>query len=226
MSAPRSTAASRPVPSALVVDWGGVLTADLDGAMAGALSSSGVDLEQFAAVLRDWLGPAAALEARVNPLHALERGEIGIPHFEERLAHELERRQGQPIDHHGLLQRMFDAIEHAPDMNALVVRARQSGLRTALLSNSWGNEYPRDGWDDMFDAVVISGEVGMRKPEPRIYEHAAMLLSVRPADCAFVDDLRPNVDAAIRVGMVGVHHTDYASTAMELEAIFGIPLAR
>ena len=55
--------------------------------------------------------------------------------------------------------------EHAQDMSGLVRRARLAGVRTALLSNSWGDQYLRDGWQDMFDAVVISGEVGMRKPE-------------------------------------------------------------
>jgi putative hydrolase of the HAD superfamily len=212
-------------PTALIVDWGGVLTGDLDGSMAHALSSSGVDLDAFAGVLRDWLGPEAEREAHANPLHALERGEIGIPHFEERLAVELERRQGASIVHEGLLQRMFDAIEHAPDMNALVLRARHAGLRTALLSNSWGNDYPRDGWDSMFEAVVISGEVGMRKPEPRIYRHTADLLGVEPATCVFVDDLRPNITAAVEVGMVGVHHRSYRETAAELDVLFGMTLS-
>ena len=75
--------------TALVVHWGGVLTADLDASMAQAMAGSGVDLEQFGAVLGEWLGPEAQLETRVNPLHALERGEMAVPHFEERLADEL-----------------------------------------------------------------------------------------------------------------------------------------
>jgi putative hydrolase of the HAD superfamily len=120
---------------------------------------------------------------------------------------------------------MFDAIEHAPQMNSLVLRARHAGLRTGLLSNSWGNDYPRDGWDDMFDVVVISGEVGMRKPEERIYRHVLAALDVEPHEAVFVDDVRGNVDAAVALGMVGVHHLDYATTALELEALFGIALA-
>lgn len=211
--------------AALVVDWGGVLTADLDGSMAQAMAGSGVDLEQFGAILGEWLGPEAELETRVNPLHALERGEMAVPHFEERLADELARRQGEPVLHEGLLQRMFDAIEHAPQMNALVLRAHRMGLATALLSNSWGNEYPRNGWDEMFDVVVISGEVGMRKPEERIYLHTLDLLGVPAHRSVFVDDLRPNIDAAARLGMVGVHHTGYESTARELDVLFDRPLS-
>lgn len=211
--------------SALIVDWGGVLTGNLDHSMADALQGSGVDLDAFSSVLVEWLGPEAAEEARINPLHALERGEIGIPHFEERLADELGRRQHESVDHVGLLDRMFAAIEHAPDMNALVLRARQSGLATALLSNSWGNEYPRDGWDAMFDVVVISGEVGMRKPEERIYRFASDQLGVPSSSCVFVDDLRPNVEAAAAVGMVGIHHREYAATAAEIDILFGRTLS-
>ena len=100
----------------------------------------------------------------------------------------------------------------------------RSGLRTGLLSNSWGNDYPRDGWDEMFDVVVISGEVGMRKPEPEIFEHTLALLGLPAAACVFVDDLAPNVAAAVEVGMVGVQHTSYEATRLELEALFGRPL--
>ena len=119
---------------------------------------------------------------------------------------------------------MFDQFEHEPAMAALVLRAKRAGLRTGLLSNSWGNEYPREGWDQMFDAVVISGEVGMRKPEPEIFAHVLELLGVRAEETVFVDDLRPNVEAAEALGLVGVHHTSYADTAPALERLFGVPL--
>ena len=109
-------------------------------------------------------------------------------------------------------------------MNGLVRRAHGAGLRTALLSNSWGNNYPRDGWDDMFDAVVISVEVGMRKPEPDIFVHVADLLELAPKQIVFVDDLPSNVQAAVSVGMVGVHHHSYDETATELEALFDLSL--
>jgi HAD superfamily hydrolase (TIGR01509 family) len=109
-------------------------------------------------------------------------------------------------------------------MSGLVRRARRAGLRTGLLSNSWGNDYPRDGWDEMFDVVVISGEVGMRKPEPAIFAHTLELLGLRPEETVFVDDLRHNIDAAVAVGMVGVHHRTYDQTLLELEALFGMPL--
>jgi HAD superfamily hydrolase (TIGR01509 family) len=94
-----------------------------------------------------------------------------------------------------------------------------------LLSNSWGNTYPDDLWDNMFDVVVISGEVGMRKPEARIFRHTIELMGLPAETLVFVDDFPHNVSAAIAAGMVGVLHEDYDRTALELEALFGIDLA-
>jgi epoxide hydrolase-like predicted phosphatase len=211
---------SEPGLNVLIVDWGGVLTTGLGESMAAWAVDDGIDYPRFEAVMREWLGPAAALEARFNPVHALERGEIEVPDFEAHLAERLLAEAGWAPPEEGIVERMFARFEHAPDMSGLVRRAHETGLRTALLSNSWGNTYPRDGWDEMFDAVVISGEVGMRKPEPRIYRHTAALLGAQPADCVFVDDLPINVAGAVEVGMVGVLHTDYDATADELEVLF------
>jgi putative hydrolase of the HAD superfamily len=76
----------------------------------------------------------------------------------------------------------------------------------------------------MFDAIVISGEVGMRKPEPEIFAHVLELLGVSAAETVFVDDLVHNVRAAQDIGLVGVHHTSYETTAGELETLFGVRL--
>ena len=209
---------------ALVVDWGGVLTEPLQGAIAAWAEVDGIPVERYVEVMRGWLGNHQGDLARDNPVAALERGEIEVPHFEDQLASRLVEVTGRPVQARGLLQRMFAEFEHAPAMAALVLRARRAGLRTGLLSNSWGNEYPREGWDEMFDAVVISGEVGMRKPEPEIFAHVLGLLGVRADQTVFVDDLTHNVKAAEELGLVAVHHTSYDETAEELERLFGIPL--
>lgn len=213
-----------PTLRALVVDWGGVLTEPLDEAIRAWALLDGVDVEVYAGVMREWLGDHQGDLARDNPVAALERGEIEVPHFERELAARLSEVSAQRVEPTGLLQRMFDQMVHAPAMSALVLRARRAGLRTGLLSNSWGNEYPREGWDEMFDAIVISGEVGMRKPEPEIFAHMVDLLGVPAAETVFVDDLARNVDAARAAGLVGVHHTSYDRTAAELSELFGVPL--
>jgi epoxide hydrolase-like predicted phosphatase len=102
-----------------------------------------------------------------------------------------------------------------------VVRTvRAAGVRTGLLSNSWGLDYERDDWDALFDAVVISGEAGLRKPDPAIYALASERLALPPEQIVFIDDLRPNVQAAAAAGMVGVQHVDLETTVSELEILF------
>lgn len=210
----------------LVVDWGGVLTIGMREAMGAWVADEALDIDAYISVMREWLGPEYGMEAAFNPIHALEKGELEVPQFEEHLAQALATRTGVTVDSAGLLQRMFRFFRNSPDMIALVRRAREQGIRTALLSNSWGDNYPDDLFDGMFDAVVISGRVGMRKPDPEIFEYTLSELALPAGECVFVDDLLPNVHAARALGFVAVHHTDYASTAGELDALFGRTLSR
>ena len=209
---------------ALVVDYGGVLTNSLAETMGAWFAAEGIDGDVFGRAMRALMGPQGEREAAANPVHALERGEIEIPHFEERLAEHLLSTTGEPVRAEGLLTRMFAGFERAEDMVGVVRRVRRSGIKTALLSNSWGLNYPREGWEELFDVTVISGEVGLRKPEPEIYELCARQLGVPPSACVFVDDLAPNVKGAAAVGMVGVLHRTYDETVAELEALLEIPL--
>jgi len=214
----------------LIVDWGGVLTGSMFDPFEEWANDDGIDYPHYRSVLAELLGGAAVAEGvsaanKPNPIHALERGELANPEFEKLLAERLRRNDGAPVEYEGMLGRMFSKLRHAPDMNALVHRAHGLGIPTALLSNSWGNEYPRALWADMFDAVLISGEVGLRKPEAEIYLLAAERLGLSPSECVFVDDLAINVRGAIAVGMVGVLHKTYESTLLELEASLGVSLA-
>jgi epoxide hydrolase-like predicted phosphatase len=208
----------------LIVDYGGVLTSSLDDTMAAWAENDDLVIEDFGNAMKEWLGTSYGTEATTNPIHALERGEIEIPHFEEQLASRLRTKSGKPVDPQGLLSRMFAGFQHEPAMFEVLRRTRAAGIKTALLSNSWGMDYPREGWDELFDATVISGEVRMRKPEPEIFLHTCGLIHLTPAQCVFVDDLRPNVRAAVELGMVGVHHVDAEQTVTELEALFGLTL--
>jgi putative hydrolase of the HAD superfamily len=209
-----------PALRALIVDWGGVLTSRLDTTLLAWADGDDLDLDEYWAVMRDWFGDEGGERARWNPVIALERGEMEVPHFEEQLAARLRTRSGRPVQAAGLLERMFAAFEHAPDMANVVRHAHDAGIKTALLSNSWGNSYPRAGWDELFDTVVISGEVGMRKPEPEIFHYTLKLLDVAPNEAVFVDDFPPNVEAAVALGLVGVNHVSYEDTLSDLEALF------
>ncbi len=203
-------------PTALIVDYGGVLTSPLSGTVDAWLAAERIPPDRFRTVMRAWFGP----EAAPNIAHDLETGRITPADFQPRYAEALRCADGTLPDHEGLLERMFAGFQTEHRMLDVLRAARRSGLSTALLSNSWGFDYPREGWDGLFDAVVISGEVGMRKPEAEIYLHTAEVLGVAPADCVFVDDLGPNVRAAVAVGMIGIRHVDVETTIEELEAIF------
>lgn len=207
----------------LLIDWGGVLTSGLSDALRLWADKDDLDYDTYFTAITDWIA-ATPIEAELNPIHALERGLIAVPDFERKLAAVLLRRDGRPVEAEGLIERMFAHFEHAPQMSALVRRARSKGLRTALVSNSWGNTYPRDTWDGMFDTIVISGEVGLRKPEPEIYQLTCERLGLEPAECVFVDDMQPNVLGARKVGMTAILHTSYDETRRELEALFGADL--
>src|SRR3954468_18645669 len=119
-----------PMIEALVVDYGGVLTNSLAETMGAWLDAEGVDGDAFAHAMRALLGPQAEHEAAANPVHALERGEIEIPHFEERLAEHLVSTTGEPVRAAGLLTRMFAGFERAEDMIGVVRRVRRSGVKT------------------------------------------------------------------------------------------------
>jgi HAD superfamily hydrolase (TIGR01549 family) len=209
----------------LIVDFYGVLTDGIDTAMRAWSDLDEIDYAHFQDAMSDWFGDFGGFEARFNPVHALERGEMEVPDFEVELAQRLTRRDGRPLRADGLVGRMFGRFAHAPDMIGLVRRAKTSGIKTALLSNSWGDQYLRDGWQDMFDAVVISGEVGMRKPEAAIFRHTLDALGLPAGSCVFVDDHVANIQAAAALGVVGVWHQTYEQTAAELEALFDRPLA-
>ena len=197
----------------------------MDDTMRAWSEEDNIDYTHFRDVMRECFGEAGLVTAQYNPLHALERGELEVPDFERKLAEKLRRTDGSPVSAHGLVERMFKRFEHAPDMAGLVRRARESGISTALLSNSWGDHYLRDGWAELFDAVVISGEVGMRKPDAEIFLYTLSCLDLPAEECIFVDDHAANVRAAASLGIVGVVHVDYEQTAKELEALFAVPLA-
>jgi putative hydrolase of the HAD superfamily/hydrolase len=213
----------RAVPRGLLVDWGGVLTSGLEPALRRWAELDDFDFDSYLEAVMKWL-PSESVTAELNPVHALERGQIAVPDFERKLASILVRRDGTPVPAEGLIERMFAHFEHQPAMSALVRRANERGIRTALLSNSWGNTYPRDTWDGMFDDIVISGEVGLRKPEPEIFELAAQRLGLEPPECVFVDDMQLNVDGARAVGMTAILHTEYDETRRALETLFGADL--
>ena len=198
--------------SAVLLDWGGVMTGNLFGSFRAFCATEGLDPDALATLFRH------DREARAL-LIDFECGRLDEPEFERgmvRLLGIAERSDSNFID------RLFAGAELDPAMVEGVRALHVSGVRTALVSNSWGTRrYPHELLAELFDGIVISGEEGFRKPDPRMYELGAQRAGATPRECVFVDDLAFNLDPARELGMAVVHHTDAASTLAELERLVG-----
>jgi putative hydrolase of the HAD superfamily len=198
-----------------------VLTAPIVESVRAWLDADLIDRESYVAAMRPWITGAYGPQTAESPVHALERGELADAEFEVILAGLLVGVDGNPVPAAGLLTRMFAASSVQEDMLDLVRELRANGVRTGLLSNSWGvrDAYPWELLDELFDDVVISATVGMRKPEERIFRLALRRLGLSPAECAFVDDVEGNVVAARTLGLMAVHHSDAATTRAQLSEL-------
>jgi FMN phosphatase YigB (HAD superfamily) len=205
----------------VITDWGGVMTNPLVETVNAWLDADGIDPASYYTIMREWVKQAYA-DGVDGPIHRLERGECALEEFELALAGELVTVDGGPVAGPGLLTRMFAGSKLNSAMLDLFRKLHADGVPTGLLSNSWGaDDYPRELFPGMFDAVVISGEVGMRKPEPRIFLHAARALNLQPDECIFIDDIQANVTAAEQAGFTGVLHKQAAATASRLAELLG-----
>jgi putative hydrolase of the HAD superfamily len=195
----------------LLVDFGGVLTTNVFQSFRAFCEGEGLAPDAFADLLR------TSPETRAE-LRKLETAQIGADEFGAHLAPLL-----GVADADGLMARIFAGIGPEPAMVDAVRTARQAGIRTGLISNSVGTDiYDRAVLDELFDAIVISGEVGLHKPQPEIYLLAAERIGLPPKRCVFVDDLRENCAGAEAVGMTAVLHRGPERTLPELERLLGV----
>ncbi|HEU4974371.1 MAG TPA: HAD family phosphatase [Baekduia sp.] len=199
----------------LLVDWGGVMTTNLFVAFGAFCDAEGLDPARLRDAFR------RDREAR-RLLIAFEEGKLEDDVFAAGLAATLGL---APERAEGMVDRMMAGATPEAAMVDAVRAARAAGIRTGMVSNSWGaSRYPHDLLDELFDGVVISGLEGIRKPAPRIYELGAERIGLDPAACVFVDDLPFNLEPARELGMAAVHHTDPGETIRELEVLLGVPL--
>src|SRR5688500_4504898 len=158
--------------SALLVDFGGVLTSDIWSSFADFCEQRGLDPEAAKELFR--ANPEALAELR-----RLETGQADPSDFERRFGELL----GTAPE--GLIEGLFAGLAPARPMIGAVGAAREAGVPTGLVSNSWVMDHYTDEVRGLFDAVVISGEVGLHKPEPQIYLLAAKRVGVEPQGCVF-----------------------------------------
>lgn len=192
----------------LILDFGGVITTDFYGALRAFGVREGLGAGAVEHVLRGTEEGSAALAA-------VEDGRLPQHAYEATLARLL------GVDAEGLLGRMLADLRPCQPVLDLVARARSAEIATAVLSNSWGTgSYdPYAGYDleGRFDAVVISDQVGLRKPGEAIYQLTLDKIGLMPSACVFVDDTAHNLPPATQLGMAGVLFSDVDAAIAELE---------
>lgn len=212
MAAERSDPGADRGVRTVISDFGGVLTTPLVSSFAAVQDTTGIPMEELGKAM----GRIEKREGR-HPLYELETGRISEPDFLAKLAAELEQALGHRPEMHTFAEIYFEALHPNEPMIELMRELKRSGYRMAMLTNNVREWEPR--WrsmlpvDEIFELVVDSAFVGMRKPNAEIYELTLERLGgPAPQSCLFIDDIEANVDAARALGLSAVHyrHNDQA----------------
>lgn len=180
---------------------------------------------------RDLIRTVNATNPDSNAWARFERSEVPFDQFCDLFEAEC-RAAGHEVSARELMPLLAGEIR--PAMVQAVRRCREEGLVTACLTNNWVGFSPRDregapppGEDPLtlFDHIVESSKVGVRKPDPAFYELACELAEVEPTEVVFLDDLGVNLKPAAAMGMTTIKVTDPAVALAELEAVVGFPLS-
>ena len=197
----------------LVLDYGGVLTTNVFDSFRDFCVRERLEPDAVKTLFR------ANPEAR-SLVRAVETGDIAEDEFSARFGALLGIE-----DCERLIDRLFAGMGPDEAMLAAVRGARAQGVKTGLISNSMGEgRYDRGAFPELFDGVVISGEVGMHKPQPEIFRLGCERIDLPPQECVFVDDLRENCEGAEAVGMTAILHRGAERTVPELERLLGVKL--
>jgi putative hydrolase of the HAD superfamily len=198
----------------VLFDFGGVLTTPVWDSFSAFCRSEDLDPDAIKNLFRT--DPEA-----IKDLRGLETGELSETEFEATFGTRLGLSNPD-----GLIDSMFSGMKPLEPMVEAVREIRASELLTGLVSNSWSTaHYDRKLLAELFDAIVISAEVGLHKPQPEIYRLAAQRLEVDPSQCIFVDDLKENCEGAEAVGMTAVRHRNPAETIARLDELTGLSLS-
>jgi putative hydrolase of the HAD superfamily len=207
---------------AIVSDFIGVLTTPIAGVFTQFQEDIGVPPE----ALRDAL-QRSAQRTGDNPLFELECGRMSEDEFLRALEDELEELFDRPVSLRSFTDHYWDSLSHNDDLVEFLRTARDTGYRLALLTNNVQEWEPRwrPKWpiDELFETVVDSGFVGMRKPDPEIYQLVLHRLELPAEACVFIDDLEHNVVAARECGLHAVHFRETEQAIADVRALLAQP---
>lgn len=193
---------------AIVSDFGGVLTTPLLQAFAALQSAQGIPLE----ALGKGMARATEQNSGIQPLHQLETGAISERQFTEQLGAAISDVLGYDVALDGVGATLFAALHPNDQLFAFMRSLHGRGYRMAILTNNvrewearWRSMLPID---EIFELVIDSAFVGLRKPDPAIYELLLERLGVAAEATVFLDDLEVNCEAARALGMNAVRFED------------------
>ena len=132
------------------------------------------------------------------------------------------KRLRRPASELGTIREEFFAGDIVDRTLLEYIRSLRGKYKTGLISNAWSDLRDfvvREKFDDAFDGMIISAEVGAMKPEARIFQIALEQFGVKPKEAIFIDDVLENIEGCEKVGMKGVHFKDAESTLQQLKAI-------
>lgn len=216
-TAPRGGTLSSEDGRALFVDYGGVLTPKMSlgwRAVEERYDLPPKTIEQL--VLASYRSGGED-----SVIAQLERGEVELAAFEQRAA-AMFAEAGHDVPAEGLIDELFADMTPAGGVWDIVDDVRAQGVPAVLVSNSWGtDDYPEERLTASFDHLVVSGRVGMRKPDRDIFEHAADAVGAELSRCVLIDDAPPTIETAETYGIAGVLHRgdDEATRVAVMEAL-------
>jgi epoxide hydrolase-like predicted phosphatase len=203
-------------PKAVISDFGGVLTTPLLHSFAAFQDHAGVPIEALGRALQ-----SVAVREGANPLYELEKGHMTEADFLAKIGEALSEELGRPVEMERFSEVYFAQLESNQPMIDYLRSLKDRGVRLAMLTNNVVEWEPR--WramlpvDEIFELVVDSAFVGMRKPDPEIYELTLERLGLTAQECVFVDDIDVNCDAARALGMTAVHFVSSEQAIAEIE---------
>ncbi len=202
----------------VISDFGGVLTTPLEEAFLSFQDRLEVPPETFGVAMKEMIEKTGK-----HPLFELECGRITEAEFDDQLATALEPHVGHRPNIRQFGLGLFGRLEVNPGMIDLIREVKRDGYRASLLTNNvkeweklWREMIPVD---ELFEAVVDSAFVGLRKPDPRIYELLLGRVDLPAEACIFIDDMKVNCDAATGLGIHAVHFRETAQARSEVHTL-------
>lgn len=199
---------------------------DLGGVVLGSPLQAFLDYEREQGLAVGFLGRLVLQNGQGGAWAQLERGELAMAAFCEAFDAEAVAAGGR-ISSVALMELIAEYSQPRPAMVGAIRRIRAGGLRAGALTNNWDSDDQRQKMDVLraeFDVFIESVRVGLRKPDPRIYELACRQLEVAPSEAVFLDDIGVNLKAARALGITTIKVDDPDAALAELEGVLGIAL--